>query len=59
MTSALADRRVLVVEDDYFLAVELARDLSAGGAEVVGPAASMDAARLDLVDHNEVGWRCR
>lgn len=49
MTSALAGRRLLVVEDEYFLAAELAQALSACGAEVIGPAASVDDA-LDLLD---------
>lgn len=49
MTSALTGRRLLLVEDEYFLAADLAKALSAGGAEVVGPVASVDAA-LDLLD---------
>ena len=49
MTSALAGRRLLVVEDEYFLAAELVEALSADGAKVIGPAASVDDA-LDLLD---------
>ena len=49
MTAALAGRRLLVVEDDYFLADTLARALAAQGAEVIGPVSNVDAA-LDLVD---------
>lgn len=45
----IAGRRVLVVEDEYFLADRLARDLCALGAEVVGPVPSVDDA-LDLVE---------
>lgn len=37
----LAGRRLLVVEDEYLLARQLARELRALGAEVVGPAASV------------------
>jgi CheY-like chemotaxis protein len=38
---SLQGQRLLVVEDDYFIAVELARSLEALGAEVVGPMASV------------------
>jgi len=37
----LQGRRLLVVEDDYFIAVELARSLQRLGVEVVGPAGSV------------------
>jgi Response regulator of the LytR/AlgR family len=33
---------VLVVEDDYFIAVELCRFLSAAGADVLGPARDLE-----------------
>ena len=39
--AALAKRRVLLVEDDYFIVSDLARSFEAGGAEVVGPAATV------------------
>ena len=52
MTSALAGRRLLVVEDEYLLADDLAKALSADGAEVIGPAPSVDAA-LDLLDETD------
>ena len=39
--STLAQRRVLLVEDEYFIAVELHRALEARGAVVVGPAATV------------------
>jgi len=58
---ALAHRRVLVAEDEYFIARDLARALHALGAEVVGPLPSreeveallatgehLDAAILDI-----------
>lgn len=58
---ALANQRILLVEDEFFLADELARSLQAAGATIVGPAASirnalnliataghLDAAVLDL-----------
>jgi ActR/RegA family two-component response regulator len=39
--SSLEGRRLLVVEDDYFIAVELARSLEKLGVAVVGPVASV------------------
>jgi CheY-like chemotaxis protein len=38
----LANRRVLVAEDEYFIARDIARALHALGAEVVGPVPSRD-----------------
>jgi CheY-like chemotaxis protein len=43
-TPALAGRRVLVVEDEYFVADDLDRALKTLGAEVVGPFASREKA---------------
>ena len=45
----LAGRRVLLVEDEFFLAQELARAFAAQGAAVIGPAATTDDA-LDLIE---------
>lgn len=39
---ALANRRVLVAEDEYFIARDIARALHALGAEVVGPVPARD-----------------
>ncbi len=39
---ALAGRRVLLVEDDYFIAVDLKSGFEEGGAQVLGPVASVD-----------------
>lgn len=44
----LAGRRVLVVEDEYFLADDIARVLARLGAEVVGPLATRDDALARL-----------
>ena len=41
IASTLAHRRVLLVEDEYFIAVELHSALESRGAEVVGPAATV------------------
>ncbi|EZP53525.1 response regulator [Sphingomonas sp. RIT328] len=53
--SPLAGKAVLVVEDEYMIADDLARELRGAGAHVVGPAASLpqamrlsDAGALDL-----------
>lgn len=44
----LAGQRILIVEDDYFIAFDLVTTLEAAGVRVVGPAASLSEA-LDLV----------
>jgi CheY-like chemotaxis protein len=41
---ALLGRRVLIVEDDCITAMDLAETLSAAGAQVVGPAATIGTA---------------
>lgn len=48
----LAGRRVLVLEDEYFIADDLVRLLDQAGATVVGPFASVEAA---LTAVNEAG----
>lgn len=40
----LAGRKILVVEDDYMIASDLADALRDAGAEVIGPAPSIEAA---------------
>jgi DNA-binding response OmpR family regulator len=50
----LEGRRVLVVEDDYFIAIELCSALRAAGAEVIGPArdvaTGLAAIRAERID---------
>jgi DNA-binding response OmpR family regulator len=66
MRGALSGKRVLVVEDEYFIATDLQRLLENAGAEVVGPAADLAAAlalvqaRLDaaVLDVNLDGVLC-
>ncbi|QKK20439.1 response regulator [Rhizobium indicum] len=48
-----AGKRVLIVEDEYFLADETRRKLEKAGATVIGPAAGVTAA-LDLVENEEI-----
>ncbi|MBB6091681.1 PAS domain S-box-containing protein [Povalibacter uvarum] len=48
----LSGRRVLVVEDDYYLAADVARALKGAGAEVMGPCATEAAVLIEL---NECG----
>lgn len=47
----LAGARILIVEDEFFLADELAGELLTEGAEVIGPAASVEMAE-QLVAHS-------
>ena len=51
-TGTLANRRVLVVEDEYFIADDMARALKKLGAEVVGPVPTKDKA-LALVSSDQ------
>ena len=48
----LTGRIVLLVEDEFFIAEDMACQLEAGGAEVVGPVASVDAA-IELIERTE------
>ena len=49
-TGALAYHRVLIVEDEYFLADDMAQVLQKLGAQVLGPVPSMDRALALLAD---------
>jgi DNA-binding response OmpR family regulator len=44
----LSGHRVLVVEDEYYLAAEAARALGGAGAEVMGPCPTEESARAAL-----------
>lgn len=50
--SPLRGRRILVVEDEYMLAMDLERELQDAGAQVLGPVPSV-AAALQLVESTE------
>ena len=64
MTGKLSGKRVLVIEDEYYIAADLQRVLDAEGAIVIGPAGRLDdglelaatpldAALLDVNLHGE------
>jgi ActR/RegA family two-component response regulator len=44
MTHPLAGKRVLIVEDDNILAMNLVEELAAEGAKAIGPAGTVDGA---------------
>ena len=51
--SSLKGARVLIVEDEYFLADDLARALRDAGGEPIGPVGTIDQAE-DLVDRERL-----
>ena len=51
---ALAGRRVLLVEDDYFIAVDLKSGFEEGGAQVLGPVASVGEALALIAGTTEI-----
>jgi CheY-like chemotaxis protein len=53
-SDVLRDRRLLVIEDDYLLASDLAEALAAHGAEVIGPAASVEGALALLATNGKI-----
>lgn len=67
MKSELSGMRILIVEDEYFLAADLADALCAAGAAVIGPAGTLedagraldgriDAVLLDVNLRGELAW---
>ena len=50
LVSALTERRILVVEDEYMLADELSKALNDAGAIVLGPVPSLEEA-FDLINN--------
>ena len=51
----LQGRTILVVEDEYLLASELARELKRNGATVLGPVASVEKASAALAERRPDG----
>jgi two-component SAPR family response regulator len=52
--AALFGHKVLLVEDDYFIADEMRRMLSRSGAEVLGPVATVDKALALIAASSEI-----
>ena len=50
--SPLTGRRVLVIEDEYFIADDIAHALASRGAEVIGPLADLADAK-ELLNHDK------
>lgn len=48
--SGLAGKRILVVEDEYFIADDMNQALTAAGAVVLGPVSSFDEAMRAIAD---------
>src|SRR5262249_61987757 len=51
--SPISQKRVLVVEDEYLVAMDMSAYLEAAGAHVVGPASNVSAA-LEALEHTEL-----
>ena len=49
----LADKRVLVIEDEYIIALNLASELADRGAVVIGPVGNMESA-LDAIKNTDL-----
>lgn len=47
-TQNLIGRRVLVVEDEYFVAMDITQAFQEAGVKVIGPCRTEDAARAEL-----------
>ena len=52
IATLLAGQRILLVEDDYLIATDLADELENEGAQVIGPAASVNEA-LRLIESTD------
>jgi DNA-binding response OmpR family regulator len=50
---SLAGSRILVVEDDYFIAQEICMALQSDGASIVGPAPDLRSS-LELIEREEI-----
>ena len=50
----LSGRTILIVEDEYWAATDLARELVNAGATVIGPAPSVDSAMELIESHDRI-----
>lgn len=53
MSGALTGKKVLIVEDEYFIAADLKKELSGRGAVVIGPVGNLMSA-LSLIQHEQL-----
>lgn len=53
MTRGLADKRVLIIEDEYIIALDLATGLADRGAVVIGPVGIVESA-LDAIKNTDL-----
>jgi DNA-binding response OmpR family regulator len=53
MTHSLAGKRILIVEDEIIVALDLADKITADGAKAVGPVSTVSAA-LDVIANTEL-----
>jgi DNA-binding response OmpR family regulator len=51
----LSGHRILVLEDDYYLATDTARALQGAGAQVIGPCPNEDAAQDEMAGATPTG----
>ena len=55
MTATLLhDRRILAVEDEYYIAKELERELALAGAHVLGPVPSVEQALVMIASETDI-----
>jgi len=52
MTHNLAGKRILIVEDEIIVALDLANKITADGAKAVGPVSTVNAALALLIRPN-------
>jgi CheY-like chemotaxis protein len=53
VSAKISTKRVLVVEDEYLVAMDMSTYLEAAGAQVVGPASNVNAA-LEVLERTEL-----
>jgi CheY-like chemotaxis protein len=53
MTRGLVDKRILIAEDEYIVALNIANEVTARGAVVIGPVGTVDGA-LEAIKNADV-----